>query len=73
MTAPSLRITRLSPGIYDVRAGARTFECEQYPDGAWLLFERLDDLRGREFMNDFATLRDAKAAVLAALEETNNA
>jgi len=52
---------KINIGIYEISANGNTYQVEQYPDGAWLLFIMING--AREFCNDFATLRDAKAAV----------
>lgn len=62
----TLRVKRVSAGIYDVIAGERQFEIERYPDGSWLLFEgRTGNPRPREYLNDFATKRAAVQSAMA--------
>jgi hypothetical protein len=64
MTAPT--VTRINPGIYDIRYNGRRYELEQYPDGNWLLFEAAkNDHSNREYMQDFTTKRAALASLKA--------
>lgn len=66
--APEMKNTpsvqRINSGIYDVSYKGQQFELERYPDGSWLLFCRAkNEYTAREYMNDFATKRDALAAL----------
>lgn len=58
--------------VYSKTIEGRRFECEQFPDGNWLLFAIIIDKAGtekREFWNDFTTKRGAWAAVAKGLQE----
>jgi hypothetical protein len=54
---------RISPGIYEVAIGWRTYEIERYPDGAWLMFEMIQG--HRDYIGQFPTLTAAKRWCLA--------
>jgi hypothetical protein len=54
--------TRIAPGLYSLIHAGKTYEVERYPDGSWLTFV----VNGsREYLNDFATKRDAIASIIA--------
>lgn len=55
------KVTRINSGIYTVNVGDQHYELERFPDGAWLTF----DAR-REFLQQYATKRDAIAGLEAA-------
>lgn len=62
-------IRRVNAGIYDVSYRGERFELERYPDGAWLLFAAgRNAYTPREYMNDFATKRDAIQALKRAVK-----
>jgi hypothetical protein len=56
------KTTRIAPGIYSLTNAGKTYEVERYPDGSWLTFVVNG---GREYLNDFATKRDAIASIIA--------
>ena len=58
--------------VYSKTIYGRQFECEQFPDGNWMLYEIVINKAGtekREFWNDFTTKRGAWAAVAKGLQE----
>lgn len=58
-----MTIKRLGPGFYNIQHSGKSYDLDKYPDGAWLLFEVAAEDCGREFVNDFATKRDAVACL----------
>lgn len=55
-----MQVSRIASGVYDVLFNGARFELEKYDDGQWLLFEAAkDEYSGREYMQHFATKRDA--------------
>ena len=57
-------VKRIDAGIYNVNHNGADYELERYPDGSWLLFSKAkNDNSPREYMNDFATRREALDAL----------
>jgi hypothetical protein len=67
-TLTALTTKRITAGLYVVTTSSGEFEIERFPDGAWMLFERMTNGK-REFWADYCTLAEAKetAAMFARL------
>lgn len=59
----TIKVTRISPGIYDVTVNGVGYEIERYPDGSWLTFALAGEHKCREYLQDYATKRAAIAGL----------